>query len=78
MNTEQILKRAEDKYTTATVYGKDGFQIVLSNLLRETIDETKSEIISLIMGMANNNEILLLDCAKIVNKIRNETSLSKF
>jgi hypothetical protein len=30
----------------------------------------KADIISLIMGMANNNEILLLDCAKIVNKIR--------
>lgn len=72
MNTEQILKRAEDKYTTATVYGKDGFQIVLSNLLRETIEDTKSEIISLIMGMILNNEVDDLTASKIINKIRNE------
>ena len=30
----------------------------------------KADIISLIMGMTNNNEILLLDGAKIINKIR--------
>jgi predicted site-specific integrase-resolvase len=40
----------------------------------EKMETQKAEIISLIMGMANNNEILLLDCAKIVNKIRNETN----
>jgi hypothetical protein len=70
MNTEQILKTAEDKYTTATVYGKDGFQIVLSNLLRETIDDTKSEIISLIYSMILNKEVDDVEASKIVNKIR--------
>ena len=35
-------------------------------------ESMKTEIISKIMGMATDNEILLLDAAKIINKIRNE------
>jgi hypothetical protein len=40
-------------------------------------ESMKSEIISKIMGMATDNEILLLDAAKIINKIRNDTRFKK-
>jgi len=67
---EEFVKIAQKEEAHGTMHGWccacDYDQIELNRRL----EVQKAEIISLIMGMMNNNEILLLDGAKIINKIR--------
>jgi len=56
----KVIDKALDKYTQATVYGKDGYQILLSNLLLETIDDTKAEVLKLVEKGWTGDELIKL------------------
>ena len=76
MNTQQLQEEIEKEYISATVWGKDGFQIQLSNLLREALtkayelgrEENKSPMGVSQMKLKQLINQNLADIADVVNE----------
>ena len=66
MNLKQLQEEIEKEYISATVWGKDGFQIQLSNLLREAI--TKAYELGRTQTLENIKEELLANSPSLVEE----------
>ena len=60
MNKQQIQAKILDKISVATVWGKEGTQLYIGNIIYETIEETEKEIQVLIDNAVKENQDIFI------------------